>query len=107
VPKKKKPSPDTQNSWPEVFNEIEIKSVPIEYLSSVQIHFVDGKTWEINIDKARKDNSEMDTGDIENSLDDLIEEYEDAIDTIDFRLDTAKVKRDITKRTKVFMKKRK
>ena len=73
----------------------------------MQIHFVDGKTWEINIDKARKDNSEMDTGDIENSLDDLIEEYEDAIDTIDFRLDTEKVKRDITKRTKVFMKKRK
>ena len=105
MPRKKRKSSDIENSWPEVFDEIEIRSVPIEYLSSVQIHFFDGKTWEINIDRARRDNSTSD--DLENSLDDLIEEYEDVIDTIDFRLDTAKVKRDITKRTKVFMKKRK
>ena len=105
MPKKKHHSRDITDHWPEVFDEIEIKSVPIEYLSSVQIHFVDGKKWEINIDKARRENNTP--SDLETSLDDLIEEYEDVIETIDFRLDTERVKRDITRRTKIFMKKRK
>jgi hypothetical protein len=105
VPNKKRHSRDITDHWPEVFDEIEIKAVPIEYLSSVHIRFIDGKVWEINIDKARRENNTPD--DLENSLDDLIEEYEDVIDTIDFRLDTERVKRDITRRTKIFMKKRK
>jgi hypothetical protein len=105
VPKKNNLPREVTDHWPEVFDDIEIKSVPIEYLSSVQIHFVDGKIWEINIDKARRNNTTPD--DLETSLDDLIEEYEDVIETIDFRLDTERVKRDITRRTKIFMKKRK
>ena len=38
---------------------------------------------------------------------DLFDSYEDSIANIDFRLDTQKVKRDIKKRTEIFMKKRK
>ena len=106
MPKKKRNVPsEITDHWPEVFDEIEIRAVPIEYLRSVQIKFVDGKIWDINIDRAKL--QDQSTDDIENSLEDLIEEYEDVIDTIDFRLDTERVKRDITKRTKVFMKKRK
>jgi len=105
VSKRNKIPPEISDHWPEIFNDIEIKSVPIEYLRSLHIHFLDGKVWEINLEKNKRSNQSP--NDIENSLEDLIEEYEDVIDTIDFRLDTEKVKNDITKRTKVFMKKRK
>ena len=42
--------------------------------------------------------------DLEKSLDDLFEQYQDHIKTVDFRLNTEKVKRDITTRTKKFLK---
>jgi hypothetical protein len=45
--------------------------------------------------------------DLEKSLDELFEQYQDAIKNVDFRLNTAKVKEDITKRTQKFLKLRK
>ena len=41
---------------------------------------------------------------LEKSLDDLFAEYQDHIQNVDFRLNTSKVKEDITKRTKKFLK---
>jgi hypothetical protein len=67
------------------------------------VHFKDGKIWEIDIKKSRQ-KPELD---IETALEDLFIQYENLIQNVDFRLDTAKVKKDIKKRTKIFMKKRK
>tara|TARA_B100000902_G_C26850826_1_gene688132 strand:- start:305 stop:616 length:312 start_codon:yes stop_codon:yes gene_type:complete len=101
--KKGKLPSDVVNAWPEIFKDITIDVVPIEYLHSVKVYFKDGKIWEIDVKKSlTKPNLN-----IENALEDLFEEYESSISNIDFRLDTAKVKRDIKKRTAVFMKKRK
>jgi len=94
---------DIVNAWPEIFKDITIDVVPIEYLHSVKVYFNDGKIWDIDVKKSlSKPNL-----DIETALDDLFREYENNIKNIDFRLDTAKVKRDIKKRTQIFMKKRK
>jgi hypothetical protein len=94
---------DIVNAWPEIFKDITIDVVPIEYLHSVKVYFTDGKVWDIDVKKSRnKPNL-----DIETALEDLFREYETSIKNIDFRLDTAKVKRDIKKRTQIFMKKRK
>ena len=41
---------------------------------------------------------------LEKSLDELFEQYQDAIENVDFRLNTAKVKEDITSRTQKFLK---
>ena len=102
MPKKKLP-PAVIDIWPEIFNEIDVDVVPIEYLHSINVRFKDGKTWEIDIKKTR----EKPNVDIESALEELFEHYEDSIDSIDFRLDTEKVKYDIKKRTHQFMKKRK
>ena len=101
--KKGKLPSDIVNAWPEIFKEITIDVVPIEYLHSVKVYFTDGKVWDIDVKKSlNKPNL-----DIEVALEDLFREYEKSIKNIDFRLDTHKVKRDIKKRTQIFMKKRK
>jgi hypothetical protein len=103
VPKNKKLPPDVIDHWPEVFDEIDIDVIPIEYLDSVRVQFEDGKIWDIDV-KSSRQKPELD---IESAIEDLFEEYADVITNIDFRLDTEKVKRDIKSRTHIFMKKRK
>ena len=108
MPKKKKNNklpPDVVDHWPDVFDEIEIKAVPIEYIQAVMIHFHTGKVWGINIDQSKVTDQGSDA--LEQSIEDLIEEYDEEISSVDFRLDTAKVKKDIQRRTKYFMKLRK
>lgn len=101
--KSKKLPPDIADHWPEVFNEIEINVVPVEYLDSIKVSFTDGKIWDIDIKKSR----EKDKLDIELALEDLFFQYEDVIENIDFRVDTERVKKDIQQRTRYFLKKRK
>lgn len=103
MPNSKKLPPEVIDRWPEVFDEIDIDVIPIEYLDSVIVTFSDGKVWDIDVKSSRK-KPELD---IESAIEDLFDEYADSIANIDFRLDTAKVKRDITNRTHIFMKKRK
>jgi len=85
--------------WPEVFDDVEINAVPLEYLDSIRVQFNDGKTWDIDINTSKNK-----VKDLEKSLDELFEQYQDHIKTVDFRLNTEKVKRDITTRTKKFLK---
>ena len=85
----------------EVFKDIEIHSVHIEY-HFVTVHFKDGSKWIVQIDKKAKQNKELNYG-----LDTLFKEYENNISIIDFRLDTKKVRNDIEKRTQFPSKKAK
>jgi len=101
VPNGKKLPKDIIDHWPEVLKDITIETVPLEYLESIRITFVDGKIWEID---TNKNPAEID---LEEAIEDLMEEYEDSIINVDFRLNTAKVKKDITERTRRFLKKRK
>lgn len=103
MPKSKKLPPDVIDHWPEVFDEIDIDVIPIEYLDSIRVQFEDGKIWDIDVKTSRQKKDV----DIELAIEELFEQYEDVIVNIDFRLDTEKVKRDIQNRTKFFMKKRK
>jgi hypothetical protein len=105
VPKNKLP-PEVIKHWPEIFSDIEIKAVPIEYIHSVHVHFHDGKIWQIDIDK-QQTASEDGVDQIESSLETFLEQYDEDISHVDFRLNTSKVVKDIKDRTKSFMKKRK
>jgi hypothetical protein len=105
VPKNKLP-PEVISQWPEIFNDVEISAVPIEYIHSVHVYFEDGKVWQIDMDQQ----TQKDGGDVtkvEESLESFLAEYNDEISPVDFRLNTSKVVADVKKRTKSFMKKRK
>ena len=102
MPKNKLPA-EVISQWPEIFNDVEIKAVPIEYIHSVHVYFHDGKIWEIDMDKQ----AEAGTALVESSLETFLEQYNEEISHVDFRLDTTKVVKDVKKRTASFMKKRK
>ena len=99
TPPNKKLPQEVINHWPEVFEDVDIDVVPLEYLESVRVEFKDGKIWDIDIN-TQKNKVE----DLEKSLDDLFDQYQDNIKNVDFRLNTKRVKQDITKRTRKFLK---
>ena len=101
--KKKLPKEVVQH-WPEVFGDLSIESIHVEYLLSIKVSFKDGKNWEIRLKPNRQ---KMTNKELEKTIGDLFKTYGDEIKNVDFRLDTNKVKADITKRTKTFLKKRK
>ena len=103
---KNKLPPDVIKHWPEVFGDVEIKAVPIEYIHIIHVYFHDGKVWEIDLDK-QPSIGDGDINIVENSLETFLEQYNDEISHVDFRLNTSKVVQDIKTRTKSFMKKRK
>jgi hypothetical protein len=95
---------DVIEHWPEVFSEVKLNVLPLTYLHTVLVNFKDGKIWEIKItNKTRQDGWKS----FEKNLADLYKHYEDRIDNIDFKLDTERVKKDITKSTEKFLKKKK
>jgi len=102
-PKKDKLSKGVQNAWPEVLGDIKVDVIPLEYLISVRVSFKDKKIWEIDMESSRKKLG--DDGALEDVLEELFTEYENAIQHIDFRLDTERLKNDVQKRTRSFMKK--
>ena len=95
--------PEVVRHWPEVFKDVEIQTIPVQYLVSIRVEFEDGKIWEIELDKSKLSDDQT----IEDSLSTFFDEYSESIINIDFRLDTQKVIRDVKERTKQFMKKRK
>jgi hypothetical protein len=101
----KKPLPkEVVEHWPEVFQDIDVKAIPLEYLESMRIIFSDGNSWFFKIPaKSRKDDIES----VQENLEEIIETYRDTIEHIDFRLDIKKVKKDIVKKTNSFLKNKK
>lgn len=99
-----KPLPkDVIDRWPEVFGEITLNVVPLQYLHAVKITFKNGKVWEIEIEKDSKSNWDN----FENQVKEIVSQYEDNIDNIDFKLNTDRIKKDITKHTKKFLNNKK
>ena len=102
MPKSKKISPEVTEQWPGILDEVDIQVVPIQYIKSVEVKFDDGKIWVMDVD-----HKEADADELEFALEGLLEEYEDTITGVNFVVDIPKVKADITRRTRVFMKKKK
>jgi hypothetical protein len=95
---------DVVEYWPEIFGEVELNVLPLGYLHTVLVNFKDGKTWEIKITaKTRREGWRA----FEKNLSELCKSYDERIDNIDFKLDTERVKKDIEKSTKQFLKRKK
>jgi hypothetical protein len=103
-PRKRLPQ-DIVDKWPEVFKDIDIKAIPMQYLHSVRVEFGNGKIWDILV---KDQNSKADPiKKLEKTLHELLKTYDNNIKHIDFRVDTDRVKKDVQKRTKGFLKKNK
>lgn len=95
---------DVIEQWPEILRDIEVTAIPLEYLHSIKISFSNGKIWDIDISKHTKT---IDFTQLEKHISELLEKYDESIENIDFRLDIEKVKKDVIKNTKTFLKKTK
>ena len=94
---------DVIDRWPEVFGEITCNVVPVHYLNTISITFKNGKIWEIKVDHGET----RDWDSFESQVKEIINEYESSIENIDFQLDTDRIKKDITKHTRKFLKNKK
>lgn len=95
---------DVVDKWPEVFGEITLNVVPLQYLHAVKITFKNAKVWEIEIKKNVQDGN---WDDFEVQIKEIVSQYESEIDNVDFQLNTEKIKKDISKHTKKFLNNRK
>lgn len=95
---------DVIDLWPEIFGEIHMNVVPLNYVHIVEITFKNKKVWEIDF----KENLKLQKWEtFEKEIKTIINQYEEEISNIDFKLDTDKIKKDIIKSTKKFLKNRK
>lgn len=92
---------EKDSDWEDIFNDIEMTFLPIEYVSRIVIKFENNIKWDIDIDDSRK---KQPLEQIEDALDELFNEYEDQIETIDFRLDLERIKTDLSRRVYRFLK---
>lgn len=90
--------------WPEIFADVDFSAIPIFYLHSVVISFKDGNNWEVVL---KKEDKESLSGGLPKNLFELFQNYQDEITNVDFRLDIEKIKKDVIKTTKKFMKRKK
>lgn len=97
--KKKRFEEETIKSWPDILKDIRIESIPTDYIKHIKINFVDGREWLIDVEENPK-------ADFNKAIDELYQEYSDSIASINFNIDIQKIKKDIEKRTTVFLKKR-
>lgn len=92
------------DQWPEILGDVSLSAIPIYYLHSVVITFSDGNTWNVVLKKEHKEsNGEKFT----ETLNELFQNYENQIQHVDFRLDIDQIKKDVTKTTNRFMKRKK
>lgn len=85
------------NEWPEVFSDLQVKTLPVEYLEKLKIEFYDGRVWEISI---KSHVNEIDAQEFVKRLIGTLSEYSEEIKKIDFLLDTDQLKSDVENRTK-------
>jgi hypothetical protein len=101
----KKKNPSIQQiddaEWVKILEEIDLQFLPIEYVKTIIITFEDKTIWEIDLQHSRKTQTEEK---IEQTLDELFDEYEGDISDLDFQLDIEKIKRYLTKRVSYFLK---
>lgn len=90
----------TEEYWQDIFDTIDMDFLPVEYLSSLQVEFESGEKWEIDL-RQTKDPEKTKDADV---LSDFFDTYRDTIVSVDFRIHLDAVKKDVSKRTKQFLK---
>jgi hypothetical protein len=82
--------------WPEVFEDLYMNTMPVAYLDSVRLDFIDGRVWEIDV---RHELGTQTAEGIADVLLNTLQEYKDEIKKIDFKVDVERLKKDIASET--------
>jgi hypothetical protein len=82
--------------WPEVFEDLYMNTMPVAYLDSVRLDFIDGRVWEIDVKNELTKQTSENIADI---LLNTLQEYKDEIKKIDFKVDVSRLKNDIASET--------
>lgn len=92
-----KPPKDLIQEWPEVFDDLYMSTMPVEYLHSIRLEFSNGRVWEISVED-HLDKSHTQT--ITDRLISTLNEYRDDIKRVDFQVDIDRLKDDIINNSK-------
>lgn len=91
------------DKWPEVFDGIKLNALPLEYLDSISITFLNNKIFDIDLIAEKKKKS---WSLIEGDLKIIFNSKSDEIKKINFQMNIEKIKNDVIKSTNRFLKKR-
>lgn len=92
-----KPPKDLIQEWPEVFDDLYMSTMPVEYLHSIRLEFTNGRVWEIDVED-HLDKSHTQT--LTDRLISTLHEYREDIKRVDFQVDIDRLKDDIINNTK-------
>lgn len=87
-----KPPRHLVKEWPEVFEDLYMNTMPVIYLETVRLDFVDGRIWEIDV---KSELAKQTADGIADVLVATLQEYKDEIKKIDFKVDIERLKKDI------------
>ena len=83
--------------WPEVFEDMYMSTMPVDYLQILRLSFRNGRIWEIDIaEQLVKNANEV----VADKILKIFSEYKDDIVKIDFSIDVEKLKSDIAEQTR-------
>jgi ABC-type oligopeptide transport system ATPase subunit len=92
-----KPPDYLVDEWPEVFEDLYISTMPVEYLHSIRLEFKNGRIWEVAV----KDQiSHTNVQEITKRLIKSIHEYSTELAKVEFKIDVNRLKTDIQLLTK-------
>jgi hypothetical protein len=94
VPKSFKIPKHLVSEWPEIFEDMYISTMPVEYLHSIKLEFHDGRVWEIAVDDQL---TSLKSQAIADRLIETLYEYANDVKKIDFKVNVEKLKTDIKK----------
>jgi hypothetical protein len=98
VPKRLfKPPKNLVEEWPEVFEDLYMNTMPVEYLHSIRLEFQNGRIWEIDV---REHIHVVESQTIADKLIQMLHDYSEEIKKIDFQVDIERLKKDIKKSSK-------
>lgn len=95
-----KPPKHLVDEWPEVFSDLYMNTMPVDYLKYIHLEFSTGMVWELDVEEQLKT---LDSNIIALRLQETIREYRNEVKRFDFKIDVEKLKRDIKKSTNMIL----
>ena len=85
--------------WPEIFENVRLNIVPLNYVQSMKLSFANNRVWHVTFKPSHNFSSS-----VEDAVVSIIKEYKAQIQSIDFNLDAETIKQAALQFTDQFLK---